>query len=60
LTEPWFRGKFCIKTQGIIKRYGHKDNFIFKSPKYMNATTKLDCVWYCGSCCGCDFKKLFL
>jgi len=36
------------------------DNFIFKSPKYMNATTELDCVWYYGNCCGCGFKKLFL
>jgi hypothetical protein len=20
----------------------------------------IECVWYCGSCCGCDLKKVVL
>jgi len=36
------------------------DFIIFKSDLMVYWYNDRECVWYCGSCCGCNFKKVIL
>jgi len=52
-------GKLCVERE--LKRRRRRSRSKSREKRELQVSVRpLECVWYCGSCCGCGLKKVVL